>query len=369
MKKVISVDWLSFSYNLSLTKDEYLSGAIEWHSVDGYSFEFLTGTNVFQHRMFVRDSDGRKVMTLLYSPKSNIIRKDLCLVEIVNSALYTNEWKNLFLLVQRLHVGEYNTLTRFDICCDFDEIGDHISQMFDNKEIYVQRKKEGCSFYDYILNDGIIERKIKQISFGSKQSKLKWKLYNKTLELKNSSKEYIRRMWMDNGLDTSKNIWRLEVSLTRCSSLECIDNSGINILSLSSILNNDSYLRLFPYFYLNNFVTRKNEGRADNKLNPNSIYNWLEITDESDFTLQLRQVGGIKFADGEILVVFNHLVNDLQRSCIKFNIATASQILETIQQLMRTFYLEDYLYNVHHLTLNDLVDMVDNPKNFVSYGR
>ena len=66
MKKVISIDWLSFSYNLTLTKEEYLGDDIKMYIPGSCSAEFLDGTKVFNRRMVVRDISGRKILTLLY---------------------------------------------------------------------------------------------------------------------------------------------------------------------------------------------------------------------------------------------------------------------------------------------------------------
>lgn len=369
MRKLISLDWLSFSFNLSLTKEEYISGVFRLNEPKGYFLEQLSGTNVFNNRCVVRDLDGRKVLTLLYSPKSAIIPKRMCLCEIANVCLYSDEWKKIFYLIPLIHAGEYNHLTRLDIACDFDSIGDDVAKMFDNGEIYVQRKKEGCSFYDYKENSGLVFRKVKQFSFGSKTSKLKWKLYNKSLELSVSDKEYIRKTWAENMLDLSSNIWRLEVSIVRCSSLQCLDRNDIDLLDLTEFFNHESYFRLFPHFYKRNFVVRKNQGRAGNKINPNDVFDFLQFDDKEDLSLTVRLSDLVKYADGEILTVFNHLVNDLQRSCIRYNFAVAEQTLSVIQNLMKTFYLEDYLYNVHGFLLEDLVKMVDNPKIFDNYGK
>ena len=82
MKKVISIDWLSFSYNLSLTKEEYLGDEIKMFIPEDCSAEFLDGTKVFNRRMVVRDLSGRKILTLLYDPKSSLIPKEFVYVKL-----------------------------------------------------------------------------------------------------------------------------------------------------------------------------------------------------------------------------------------------------------------------------------------------
>ncbi|MCR3573748.1 hypothetical protein K0B56_22360, partial [Salmonella enterica subsp. enterica serovar Give] len=154
--------------------------------------------------MVVRDISGRKILTLLYDPKSSLIPKRICLCEVANVCLYDDSWRDVCMLVQRMHAGSFNSLSRLDIACDFDEIGDDVAKMFDEGLIYVQKKKEGCMFYDTMEKDGYVIRKPRQISFGSKTSKVKWKLYNKSKEIKVSHKEYIEHMWREEGMDLSK---------------------------------------------------------------------------------------------------------------------------------------------------------------------
>lgn len=360
MRKVISLDWLSFSYKLALTYEELAQKSIEWTPIDNYSFEFLSGTKIFEQRLIVRDLKGVKKMTILFTPKSSIIDPTLCLVELANSTLYSDEWKSLFLSVQKMHAGNYNAPSRIDIACDFDTIGQEVAELFNSEEIYVQRKKEGSSFFDFKEIGGRVCRSIRQFSFGSKTSKLKWKLYNKSLELQESHKNYIAKSWRDNHLDQTRDIWRLEVSMVRCSSFEILDTYENNLISLSCLVNGESYLRLFPYLYCNNFVVRKNEGRATNKKHPNSLYNFLELSSDS-YIFSIRQSACLSHPDTELFLAFNHLVSDFQKSCIKFNFNLAEKTYTLIVDMLTTYNLKEYLFNVFHLTIDDLSDMLNNP--------
>lgn len=363
MKKVVSLDWLSFSYNLSLTKEEYLNDNIEMNVPDGYSAQFFIGTNVFDRRIIVRDVSGRKVLTLLYQPKSPLIPKRICLCEVANVCLYDGSWRAVCLLIQKIHAGSFNSLSRLDIACDFDEIGDDVAKMFDEGLIYVQKKKEGCMFYDTMEKDGYVIRKPRQISFGSKTSKIKWKLYNKSKEIKVSHKEYIEHMWHEEGLDLSKDIWRLEVSLTRVSSLQCLNKDNVDLLDFREFMERESYFWLFPAFYTNNFVVRKNEGRTGNKYNPNSLFDFLGLHDKNDFLkLSVRSavLPAKKYvADKEVIEVFLRFVTDLQKEVVLRHFGIADNILSAIRNMMNVFSLGDVLKDVCGVTFEELVALVD----------
>ena len=362
MKKVISIDWLSFSYNLSLTDEEYFD-FIKMNIPAGYSAEYFDGTKVFNRRLILRDASGRKVLTLLYEPKSSLIPKRICLCEVANVCLYDDNWRTICMLVQKMHAGSFNSLSRLDIACDFDEIGDNVAKMFDEGLIYVQKKKEGCMFYDYAEKDGYIIRKPRQISFGSKTSKIKWKLYNKSKEIKVSHKEYIEHMWREEHMDLSKDIWRLEVSLTRVSSLQCLNKDNVDLLDFREFWERQSYFWLFPAFYTNNFVVRKNEGRAGNKYNPNTLFDFLDMYNKDDVAkLSVRSavLPASKYvADKEVVEVFLRMVTDLQKEVVRRNFGVADNMLSAIRNMMNVFSLEDVLKDVCGVSFEELVALVD----------
>lgn len=363
MKKVISIDWLSFSYNLSLTKEEYLGDEIKMFVPEGYSAEFFDGTKVFNRRMIVRDLSGRKILTLLYDPKSRLIPKRICLCEVANVCLYDGSWRGVCLLIQKMHAGNFNSLSRLDIACDFDEIGDDVANMFDGGHIYVQRKKEGCMFYDHVEKDGYVVRKLRQISFGSKTSKIKWKLYNKSKEIKVSHKEYIEHMWHEEGMDLSKDIWRLEVSLTRVSSLQCLNKENADLLDFHEFWERESYYWLFPSLYTNNFVVRRNLGRADNKYKQNPLFDFLEMYDEKcvlDLSVKSAVLPASKYvADKEVVGVFLRMVTDLQKEVVRRHFSVADSMLSSVRNMMNVFYLEDILKDVCGVSFEELVALVD----------
>lgn len=362
MKKVINFDWLSFSYMIAWSDEELLHHKISLNEHPDYRFEFLDGTHVFNNRVIVRNLKGEKIATLLHSPKSSMLNPAIMLVEIANKCLYSNEFRKFVSDLHQFHQGSIHNLTRLDVCCDFDEIGDDIAKMFDLQKIYVQKKKNGSSFYSYVNIDDNLVRYPHQFSFGSKSSKLKWKLYNKTLELAESKKYYIRQCWYENGLSERKNIWRLEFSLTRCSSLILLHNDN-NLLSVANIVNHNIADFLFAYFYSKHFVVRKNEGRYSNKKNPNSIYNFLNIICNEDAEFRLREIEPYATTENDIYITFKHLVIDFQRSVIKFNYSLAEEQLRLIFSMCNCYNMETYLYDKFGFDLSYLENLLANPND------
>lgn len=262
-----------------------------------------------------------------------------------------------------MHAGNFNSLSRLDIACDFDEIGDDVAKMFDEGLIYVQKKKEGCMFYDTMEKDGYVIRKPRQISFGSKTSKIKWKLYNKSKEIKVSHKEYIEHMWHEEGMDLSKDIWRLEVSLTRVSSLQCLNKDAVDLLDFREFWERESYYWLFPAFYTNNFVVRKNEGRAGHKYNPNNLFDFLDMYNKDDvakLSVKSAVLPAKKYvADKEVVEVFLRMVTDLQKEVVRRHFSVADNMLSAVKNMMNVFSLEDVLKGVCGVSFEELVALID----------
>lgn len=374
MNKIISMDWLSFSYFLYLDENERLnvSTNLKLKNIPGYSYEYLKGTAIFNNRVIVRDIHGTKKITLLYAPKSPVISSGLMLCEIANSCFYSTEFMKIIYLVTEIHAGTFNNISRVDVCCDFDLIGDKIAKDFLNDVIYVQRKTEGASFFNYVENkEGKIIKEPKQLNWGSKTSKIKWKLYNKSLEIKESKKEYIKQLWKDENLNYKNgNIWRLEFSLNRCASLQMLDEKGTNLLSVPAFSNFKSYIKVFENFYKNRFITCFNDGYAHDKNKKDRYCDFLEIIG-NNYEVTLKETDRTKNASLEIYSYLNSLIINFQKSSVLFNFLLASQTLDLIIAVCNEFYLFDYLAEKYGLTIEKLQNILNNPnllKEF-QYGK
>lgn len=364
MNKIISMDWLSFSYFLYLDENERLnvSTNLKLNVIPGYSYEYLKGTAIFNNRVIVRDVHGIKKITLLYGPKSPVISSGLMLCEIANNCFYSTEFMKIIYLVTEIHAGTFNNISRVDVCCDFDLIGDKIASDFLNDVIYVQRKTEGASFFNYVENkDGKIIKEPKQLNWGSKTSKIKWKLYNKSLEIKESKKDYIKQLWKDENLNYKNgNIWRLEFSLNRCASLQMLDEKGTNLLSVPSFSNFKSYIKVFENFYKNRFITCYNDGYAHDKNKKDRYFDFLEIIG-NNYEVTLKETDRTKNANLEIYNYLNSLIINFQKSSILFNFILASQTLDLIISVCNEFYLYDYIAEKYGFTIEKLQNILNNP--------
>lgn len=254
----INCDWLQYSVMLYTQEPEL-------RAPKSHRVEICQGNNVFKHRALVYDHSGRKVLTLLWSPYSSTLPPLVMTVQVANESLYTGNILSSLPLVKEIVDCVYNSIGRFDICCDF-QMTDRRLQMvkhLNSGHYYVERKGEGSAFWHEVeLND----HKHKQthcISWGSKTSEIKVKLYNKSRELGllgkgDPEKPWIIKEWDAIGID-KLSAWRLEFSLKSNGQLRWHDNP----ILLDQIASPSWQMRVFFDLYFSRFVTRINQGRKN----------------------------------------------------------------------------------------------------------
>lgn len=264
---IINVDWLAFSVRLCETSTERDNHAFSFHSPAGYRLVEFAGTNIYKRRIILYHESGRKVLTMLCEPHSRVIDRLAMLVEVANEYLYTG-FAQMLDLINEVHPCTFLCLSRFDICCDFVATQARlqlIKQLSEN-QAYVQGKRDGVSFHAYTAETTGIERVNRQQSWGSKNSNIKWKVYNKSLEIfevgkngeRTCNKPYIADEWRRAGWDVL-NVWRIEVSLSPAAKFQFYGKR----LSWKIAINGFDVTDLFVSLYMTRFVVRLNQGHRD----------------------------------------------------------------------------------------------------------
>lgn len=204
--RCISVDWLTMYCKCSMVveNEEY-----EWRKLEHGTNQFSEVYQVYNKR------DNQLYCTIERAPYSPIIPKDAMMVQVANRYLYYKNWNitlSNFMYVSNIFP---QSISRIDICCDFNEFAYGI-----NPAAFI--KKVASGKYRYAGRSEITyqtskkgQRDFKYMRVGNRESEISSYLYNKTLELEERyDKPYIREMWENSGIDTSRTVWRLEVSLS-----------------------------------------------------------------------------------------------------------------------------------------------------------
>ena len=265
----INCDWLSFSVKIDPMGDVI--------APKGYRFDKFCGTNVFKERWILSDKSGNKIMTFCCNPFSSALKDDIATCQIANQYLYNPNPERLESLLSYFKKAKFNGLSRWDVCCDFNPTDAEyktIRKLTEGSQ-YVSGKSEGSIFWHSEKYGEKEFRMAHCMSWGSKSSFLKIKLYNKSLEINAANKElcskpYIREEW-ENHLENINNVWRLEFSLTD------VNQFGIDgrRLLFSDSLSSDILCRFFSEVKAKRFIVRKNQGRRKGHKNEDEIVPFL----------------------------------------------------------------------------------------------
>lgn len=278
MKKTLNIDWLSI-YCTEQLNDVGMQNEILRDTESGVPFALSTSTTLewqeadYGTKQFERS--GHVVNRITHDKLAHVqIRKrkgitlpdpNACIVKFANSLLYSIKLEEAVRNVLTDCCIYFKNISRLDLALDFN---------------YFYNDKEGKENYDpeqFIRDymEGKIRRVIRNrangavhfeqdqhssrfrfssIQFGSKTSDVNCYLYNKTKELDEvKDKPHIRQAWQEAGLDLSKDVWRLEFSLSS-KALHFMDDTGqvydfSNIKTLDMKTCSDLFWSLVGHYF------------------------------------------------------------------------------------------------------------------------
>lgn len=388
MPAILNLDWLAFSVKLVPSPREKDDHTWYLQDISEFGFRLLEfpGNNIYKRRAIIYNSDGEKLITFLFDPHSKVIPYDSCLVEVANKWLYSSNVAfdgtrysehNLNWVTDILtwvHPYVISNMSRIDICADFECTPyqyDIIRGLAANR-LYVQKYREGSMFHDY--NTQSCERYPKCLSWGSKRSNVKWKLYHKSKELftwvkegekmvKYCSKPYIVSQWhstwdTDSHTLDEDNVWRLEVSI---SPAEKYTFHGTRI-TYADVINQFYIDDLFLSLYMNRFVTRRNEGHKDHT-NDHRVFLLGDVGAVDRMRVKQPE------SSREVAEYVSCLRSAMsQRSKVEVQVNTQMMHLWTTAAIecVRIGHLESYFQNTYGLPIERIDELVSTEINLQS---
>lgn len=234
ISRCINIDWLEVYCHEDATEfplnAEYFRNKL-WHVV-----EREYGTRVYKEMFTLYGKDNCGFLEIRRNPKSvddgkghGILDPTSCHIKLCNRTCYYDDAVDcLRNFCARYHYTIIR-IARIDICYDFTrfEYGDEPAKFV---ERYMKGKysKVNQSRLSGHANDSWAKREWNSLSWGSKNSMVGTKMYDKTLELKEAhDKPYIRQRWKIDGLvddeveltkmvdgkPIKQKIWRVEFSI------------------------------------------------------------------------------------------------------------------------------------------------------------
>lgn len=347
---IVNVDWLSFSVKLIESFEEKDKHEFVFNSLPrSYKVVELTGTNIYARRLIVYNYKGAKMLTLLCKPYSRAIPYDSALVEVANEWLY-NGFTWVMDMLTELHPCYFLCLSRLDICADFPINYQRMAliRKLAANRAYVQGKRDGSAFFSYSMERSGCERVPRCLSWGSKNSNIKWKVYNKSNEIfefdskggKICHKPYIVNQWETQGWDVSQ-VWRCEVSICPMYKFQFHDKR----LGWNDVINGFTIEDLFVSLYMSRFVVRLNQGHSDrsNDTRVHLLANFGQVD-------RVRQWVNPNPEQPEVVeyaACLNSAMRQIEKPEVQVNPAMLDLWKNTALECVRLGHLERYFLNLY----------------------
>lgn len=348
---VVNRDWLQFSGQLKLAKGESITDP-EVMCPDGYRMEILSGTNVFNYRATIHDMRGTKVLTVLWSPKARWLNRRMIMFEVANQMLYDCELNRLLDLTYEIHDYTFLCISRLDLCCDFDVTKRQrqvITKLYKGK-CYVASKGEGSVFWSKNADEIYPHC----LSYGSKKSDFKWKLYNKSKELgigtQTPDKTYIWEEWQAAGMNIT-NVWRLEVSITKGSGFKVETHS----LDLQDALSDAYMLGIYADLLKKRFIVRKSQGHT-RKSNDEEI-DFLGFPDIAKNTSTIKYES--KSTDPQVGTIINKMCDVLESNEVQSSPMLFKQMSVTLMGMVAKYNLTSYFFQSKGMSVQSYLRTLD----------
>lgn len=336
-----NVDWLQFSVLLHRPDDEP-------KCPPDMRLELLQGNNIFERRAMLFSGNGEKVMTLLWKPYSKVLSPLLMTCQIDNHLLYVKGAIIMaFELLADMVDCTFNSVGRFDLCIDFVATDQHLKfiKHLNSGHYYVQGKKEGSMWWHERKCDNYAHKELHCMSWGSKKSEIKVKIYNKSREqgvlpltskANDAEKPYIVTEWEEGKMDIHR-VWRLEFSFSTSGQLQ-FENKAI---TLDMIDSNEFLIDTLLTCLDKRFVCRINQGRRHGHKN-NDTRVWL--LDLPPRRAKLKWAVGSDY-DGELpasIKLIRSMMTQLDNPCLTCHRPTFETYATAIMDIVRDHKLDGY---------------------------
>ena len=203
-KMTINLDWCEMSFLGELGKPDqdglirFDDGSIILEKLD-YAFTKRYNEG---YRIYV---DGEDFGRIEASPKNPNINPNLVKIQVNNHILYQRGWVDRLQYLSGWIGLEFNNVTRIDVAIDGGDFLGGFDGLIRERYGKVGKAKVAA------VRTGKME--LEGFYIGSAKSEKRIRGYNKSREIKESgaNKTYIPAFWKANGLDTTKDIERLEI--------------------------------------------------------------------------------------------------------------------------------------------------------------
>lgn len=224
MKYTFAIDWLSLwcrCLDGTFCTEQLEDGV---RRVGDWTYKkHERGTRQF-HNLYDVKLGKNNIAVVASEEVNTTIGEHVCLVKFDNRLLYSSDlWKVVDCFLYDHNLAVLN-ITRLDLAADFNDFANGYEPPqfiadFASKKIRHKGRGNGDLHFTHFSKPDKLGFSIAQLiytglSFGSHDSDVRAYMYNKTFELMTvKDKPYIRELWVRGGLDITRDVWRLEISI------------------------------------------------------------------------------------------------------------------------------------------------------------
>lgn len=335
-KYCINCDWLQYSVYLDSINPKI-------NCPNGFRVELCQGNNIYKSRALVFDKNGRKVLTMLWEPYSSILDPHVMTVQVGNEGLYTGFIQTSLDLTKQITKCYFNSIGRFDLCCDFLMTPKRLEMVkhLQSGHYYVERKNEGSNFWHKVKQNDFNKHQTHCISFGSKHSEIKVKIYNKSREIGligggEPEKPWIVQQWEEIGLD-KLSVWRLEFSLTSNGQLRWQEQP----ILLENVASPSWIMRVFFDLYFSRFVCRVNQGKKKGHHNEDKRVFLIDLPADGE-KLTWKEPDTSKTDAPPAVTLLRSLMRNFENEALLADKSLTETYCNTLIDVINTHGLGDY---------------------------
>lgn len=260
--QLCTCDWLQFHGDCTWAADGLPSAPSNYKTkpLNHGTRIFAEVVEVYEKSTVTKSHRDELLLTVAYKPHSSVLKKTMYIAKVANKVLYQD---GLYMRVSsalRVLGLTYEGITRFDVCIDFHDFAcpdpsaptDEPRALHPLRLLKMYRKNRFVKYGSRSYSDWrtapftasqlsatpthdelSAEHVTHCVTWGGATSDVHVKMYNKTHELKECGhKRYIPAFWRANGLNTSRDVWRVEISVTRRSKY-LFDNSSGDVVPVN----------------------------------------------------------------------------------------------------------------------------------------
>lgn len=335
----ITCDWLQV-YCSNQNKPE-----LNLNTLDSNTYTFVKeemSSRQFKDIYNVYDCNKDHYANIQCTPFSSIIDASGCIIKLSNRELYKCDWAARLIQFLKRHNFIYKSISRIDVCYDFNTFCHGMKpRRLINSFLAKRFLKNGQGNYQLIGSTSLIND-YSYIRFGKRSSAVCSYMYDKTKELREvKDKPYIREFWKLNGIDDSKEVWRVEISIkSDMQNLVCLENGDVFRLSMNELQTQKDIESIF-YIYASKYFNFKVNDGTKNKTRMKDVRLFDRIDSVSRRPIRLTLASDSNRADRIFLKKLEKIKTELRDVDKDLKKAINRVQLEfSIQKKLSSYFIE-----------------------------